>query len=644
MPRTGTAGFEPDNAEVSPHIHRHGGVLVLIKRLAGFSLLIALLAMPGLSRAADPVKFTDVAFVMADGVRLMADVYLPGDGDGPFPCVVELTPYRKETRAAEGASFLPGRGIGLIEVDARGTGGSEGEYDIVFSMREQLDAAAVVDMTAGLALPGYPDACLTDVGMYGGSYSGIIQNLVATLPPALAPQHLAAIAPQRAYGDLYRDIVYHGGQVIGSFGLAWSSGTTGFYAQPPTNISTPAGQSAWVDHLTKNDPMMLHYFQAPYADAVYTSDDTVPSYTQKLYEDSSSLPRIQNLRVPVLQLAGWFDAFTRGSMEMFRQAYEQEADGTGRGPNYVIVGPWNHGQTHFITPEPKAGLRDALAAWYLHWLAGAPAPAYMAGPRVQYYLMGTGAHLDATGMWLTASDWPPPQVSYQRYYLRSGGLLSPSAPGDDADAAYVYNPAAGTAEIASRWDNALAGAAYMDWDQRTDEPKGLTYTTTPFSSSMKIAGTINLHLRATSVGIPGVADPGSLPGLLQTLPAGHDTDFVVKLSDVAPDGRSTLITQGYLRASHRALDAAKTTFAPNGDVIAAYHPHTFASLQPLGPQDTYEIEIWPTAKTFAPGHSLRIAIYSADTPNHLNLMKPAINTIHHRAGLESWLNLPVLSA
>ncbi|HVL89787.1 MAG TPA: CocE/NonD family hydrolase [Actinomycetota bacterium] len=616
-----------------------------IRRALGFAVALGMLASPAATRAAQPVKFTDVPFVMDDGVRLTADVYLPGDGDGPFPCVVELTPYRKEMRASEGVSFLPGAGIALIEVDARGTGGSEGEYDIVFSMREQLDAAAVVDMAADLALPGFPDACLDKVGMYGGSYSGIIQNLVATLPPHLAPAHLAAIAPQRAYGDLYRDIVYHGGQVIGSFGLAWSTATTALYTQPPTNVNTPQGQAAWIDHLTKNDPMMLHYFDAPYADATYTSNHTTPSFTQKLYDDSSSLPRIENLRVPVLQLAGWFDAFTRGSMEMFRQAHEQESDGTGRGPNYVIVGPWNHGQTHFITPEPKPGLRDALAAWYLHWLAGAPAPAFMAGARVQYYMMGTGAHLDATGLWHESESWPPAEVRYQRYYLREGGVLSPEAPGDDADAQYVYNPAAGTAEIASRWDNALAGAAYIDWDQRTDEPKGLTYTTAPFTEPLAIAGTINLHLRATSVGLAGAGEPAALPGLLQTLPPWHDTDFVVKLTDVdTATGRSTLITQGYLRGSHKAVDGSRTVFAPNGDVIAAFHPHTAASLQPLQPQDTFEIEIWPTAKTFAPGHALRIDIYSADTPNHLNLLKPALNTIHHRVGLESWLNLPVMPA
>ena len=70
----------------------------------------------------------DVRFTMDDGIQIAADVYLPPSGSGPFPCLVELTPYRKETRAAEGASFLPGQGFALIEADARGTGGSNGEY------------------------------------------------------------------------------------------------------------------------------------------------------------------------------------------------------------------------------------------------------------------------------------------------------------------------------------------------------------------------------------------------------------------------------------------------------------------------------------------------------------------------------------
>jgi predicted acyl esterase len=102
----------------------------------------------------------------------------------------------------------------------------------------------------------------------------------------------------------------------------------------------------------------------------------------------------------------------------------------------------------------------------------------------------------------------------------------------------------------------------------------------------------------------------------------------VKLSDVAQDGTSTLIQDGFLRASHRLFDKSRTTYAGKR-VLQPFHWHDEQHLAP--PQADvpyrYEIEIWPTAKRFAAGHRLRIALYSADTANHLDLVKPVTNTV-----------------
>ncbi|MBI4728550.1 MAG: CocE/NonD family hydrolase [Acidobacteria bacterium] len=611
------------------------------RRIALLAASVAALGSLSVARA-DIVKHTDVRFTMSDGVQVAADVYLPA-GPGPFPCLVELTPYRKESRAAEGASYLPGEGFGLIEVDARGTGGSAGEYDIVFSMREQRDAAEVIEQVATTGIPGVGQACLPAVGMYGGSYSGIIQYLVASLPAPYYPEHLAAIAPQRAFGDLYRDIVYHGGMAIGSFGQIWSAGTQAYYTEPPTDVTTPVGQAAWTDHLTKNDPILQAYLATPYIDGVFTSDNTEPAFTQRLYLDSSILARIENLKVPALHLAGWFDAFTRGQMLTFQKALEQErADPSARGPNFLIVGPWNHSNTHFINPDQ--GFKQRLADWYRTWLVGGAQPGWMTGPRVNYYLMGTGALLDATGEWRDADSWPLPGLTYERYYLHTNGALSATAPlGPEPADSYVYDPAAGTGELVSRWDNA-AVPTQLSWDQRTDEPKGLSYTVT-FDRAARVAGTINLHLRATTIGLPGRPRVNGVDGgLTQLTPPYLDTDFVVKISDVAPAGTATLITQGYLRASHRDLDLAASEVAPNGDVLRAQHFDDSGHVSPPleGADTTYDIEIWPTAKTFQAGHGLRLDIYSADTPGHLTLLEPVINTVLHSAGAESYLTVPVL--
>src|SRR4029078_3220385 len=93
---------------------------------------------------------------------------------------------------------------------------------------------------------------------------------------------------------------------------------------------------------------------------------------------------------------------------------------------------------------------------------------------------------------------------------------------------------------------------------------------------------------------------------------------------VAPDGTSTLIQTGFLRASHRLFDKQRTTFAGRR-VLQPFHWHPEQHLAPLKPNEVYryEIEIWPTAKRFAAGHQLRIALYSGDTANPRDLLQPA---------------------
>jgi predicted acyl esterase len=140
-----------------------------------------------------------------------------------------------------------------------------------------------------------------------------------------------------------------------------------------------------------------------------------------------------------------------------------------------------------------------------------------------------------------------------------------------------------------------------------------------------VTGPIEQRLTAITDPLPG-AGAGlsvSLLGAEQLLPPYLDTDFVVKLADVDPAGRSTLIQSGFLRASHRRLDPARTRpLRP-----APYHDQ--AHLEPVqaGKPTFYRIEVWPTSKRFAAGHRLRVALYSADTANHFTLLKPVRNTV-----------------
>jgi len=569
----------------------------------------------------------NVVVPMPDGVRLVADVYRPQPKPGQpagqrFPCLFEQTPYRKESRAAEAAGFFPARGFVYMELDARGTGGSEGEYDGVFLPQEQRDGYDAIEWLA----TKYPH-CNGEVGMWGGSYSGINQYLTATSPKG-TPPHLRALAPQRAYSDLYRDIVYTGGLLTASFGVLWSGGTTAFNAvgaDPSTNPDPEIALRALLDHL-RNDPMLVTFLNAP--------------FDGPLYRDSSVIYRLQKLQLPTLHLVGLYDAFTRGQLQAIGKLLDLERARKVKGPNYAVVGPWNHGGSHFLDHPPYD---DWILEWYRHWLDGGPRPAWFDGGRIRYCVMQTA--LDGPCRWNRANWWPP-RKGYTRLYLQPrGGLARTKPDARGAIGSWRWDPTAGLGEtLFSKWDNA-AGVPQRDADQAAeDEFKGITFSTPVLEKELVVRGPITLSLRAATR--PLVAMPGlnlgtlgkDLPGLTQLLPPYEDTDFVVKLADVAPNGRSTLIQSGFLRASHRELDPARTV-RRGGEVIEPVPFHDEAHLTPpkAGEVEEYKIEIWPTAKRFAPGHRLRIALYSADTANHITRLKPVTNTVH--AG--SYLLLPL---
>jgi predicted acyl esterase len=247
--------------------------------------------------------------------------------------------------------------------------------------------------------------------------------------------------------------------------------------------------------------------------------------------------------------------------------------------------------------------------------------------------------LDGPCQWHKTDVWPPRGTDYVPHYLRPDGGLGDKPVGrETAVGTWTWNPLAGTGEAAfSKWDNA-AGVPQREADQSTeDEWKGITFSTPVLTRDLSVHGPITLSLRAAIKPLPGADNGVNLdglaaalgqPGVSQVFPPYLDSDLIVKLSDVSEDGTSTLIQTGFLRASHRRLDP-KRTRRVGGRVVEPFHWDDAKHLAP--PKDgvihRYDIELFPTAKRFPKGHRLRIALYSADTPNHLTLLKPVQTTV-----------------
>jgi predicted acyl esterase len=90
----------------------------------------------------------------------------------------------------------------------------------------------------------------------------------------------------------------------------------------------------------------------------------------------------------------------------------------------------------------------------------------------------------------------------------------------------------------------------------------------------------------------------------------------VRATDVAPDGTSTELTDGWLAASFRAVDPSRSRYV-GGQLLQPWHPFTQASVLPVPAGQPMElpIEIFPTDAVIPAGHSLRVYVGPNDFPH-----------------------------
>ena len=540
----------------------------------------------------------EVMVAMDDGVEIATTVTYPSvDGavraPGRFPVVLAMTPYsRNGVCGCIDPNLFATRGMVSVVADVRGTGGSEGTLkDNFFSPREARDGYLLIEHF------GTQPWSTGKVGMAGGSYVGITQYLAA----GNQPPHLAAIVPMLAISDLYRDGYTHGGVVNLSFDAQYiavqgAPGTAG------TNTDPALAQQSVEGKLGQSPPGSIAF---DYLDKPFDHD---------FYRDRSPMTVADRIDVPVLDIGGWNDGLLRGQTEMYDVLRKRKGVETR-----LVMDPCTHkGCGAPFAPMTNPPGRQDIAAVLFEFLSkhllGTKTPTR---PNVEIYLQGASTYL-------ASSTWPPTGTRYEKVALGDGSLGGKAAPGE---LSYVSNPSSGLSLALNRYGT-VAGTPYVPTDQRLEGPQGLTFRTEALAKPLRLTGPIGLHLVAAS--------------------SATDTDWYAKVADVGPDGTETIITEGALRASHRALDKKRSR--PE----RPYHPHDKAEPIEPGRFYAYDLEIWPTAWELAPGHRLQLRVTSSDLPTHLpgsfvvdesdpssvsvQLHEPATNTI--RLG-ESHLVLPV---
>ncbi|MCD6058364.1 MAG: CocE/NonD family hydrolase [Thermomicrobiales bacterium] len=475
----------------------------------------------------------DVPVTMRDGTVLMTDVYRPA-AEGRYPVLLQRTPYNKESG---GLSLVQTdtfravrRGYAVVIQDCRGRYRSDGDFNPF--LQEIADGYDAVEWCGGQP---WSDG---NVGMYGTSYVGATQWLAVIA----APPSLRAIAPAFTASDYYEGWTYQGGAFEWGFMCNWVLPflTTADLLRTNARQGVPdfaewrQGLITAIDNLPETAKALpLTDIPVNPAWTPYFAEWMAHPSRDEFWRERSIEDRHDQVRVPALNIAGWYDIFLGGSLRNFTGVQESGATEAAREGSRLLLGPW----THTTPPLSKSGSVDFGAMggqslmplsfdvdgetlrFFDYWLKGID-EGFSDEPPVRLFVMGED-------VWRSESEWPLARAVETEFFLSSGGNANSSAgdgalvdeaPGDDRPDIFLYDP---FHPVPTAGGQLCCYPATLDpgaFDQRPVEARSdvLVYTTRPMEEDTEVTGPVRLHLWAAT-----------------TAP---DTDFTGKLVDIYPDG------------------------------------------------------------------------------------------------------------
>lgn len=419
-----------------------------------------------------------------------------------------------------------------------------------------------------------------NIGMVGDSYPGHTQFLTAPH----RPPHLKALAAGGLTADIYKDTCFHGG-IANAYCANW-----GYFAQPALAARGVQRRQSMGDMDCRNATVSAT-LPSPYAEIAHhpLHDEW---WISRALETS-----VAKIDVPTLIIQGWQDNETAmpGPMRLFRELRISAK-------RLVMM---NGGHFVYLYSLPE------VLRWMDHWLKGVPNGVDAEDP-VNVWFETTVTNMNAHPAWRTSfSKWPPDRTELQDWYLSEGGQLTRVAADAAQPGARSYVFPSGSEMIS---DNSMFSDPPVSWGS-------LSYRTKPTDHDVTIVGSPQLILFVST--------------------DQRDTDFMVALHDVGPDGSILFLQRDYLRASMRHIDPARSY--PDDRYF------TFDRAEPLTPGEVYEIDfsIMPFAHVLRTGHTLELVIMSPPsiaTPNWglTPLSLVGKNTVYQSKEYPSKLVLPTI--
>ena len=571
-----------------------------------------------------------VYVAMADGCRLAVDVILPdGNAARRWPTVLILTPYVRRFDLAPGSTdvepspntyryremFVP-RGYALVVVDARGTGASFGTRDAFRSPRERDDYRAIADWIVGQS---WSDGA---IGATGISYLGAACDFLAST----GHRAVKAIAPLFAVWDTWADNYYPGGLLIKRLALVYDElmmaldhdrrdlrARFSYFANPALLGPMPVDEDR--DGSLAREAVNGHLanFRMPdFITEFKCRDDALPydpKFTSASFSPYNFLGQIPK-KVAVYAVSGWMDGagYANGALSRFLSLPNPE--------RRLLLGPWDHGARVNASPwraqqEPEFPVLGEVLRFFDQHLAGHDTGLANEDP-IHYFAM----HAEE---WRAARSWPPVSGA-RRFYTAPAQQLADAPPGvsKSEPCQADFTDGTGSQTRYERIAGIDATAYYNDWPPR--EAKLPSFTTAPLDEPLEVAGHPVMSLWLAS------SEP--------------DAAIFVYLSEVEADGSVRYVTEGLLRAIHRAEMPCPANYR------TTWPWRTFARKDmkpmPIGEPQLLRFALLPVAWCFAKGSRVRLSISGADADHFVQTPhgRPPLLTVMSGGDHATMIELP----
>ena len=515
-------------------------------------------------------KITEVWIPMDDGIRLATDIYWPSDfkeGES-YPVLLEYIPYRKDESRGRNYplySYFLDHGYIVARVDMRGTGNSEGKViPYEYSDIELDDGEKVI---AWLASQNWSSG---NVGMFGISWGGFNSIQMAMRNPPALKAFVAVMATEYLYEE---DVHYIDGIMVA--GDSWMMSNDLYNSLP--GAPEFKMDEEWYKNRFDVEPSVYNYMRE--------------QRDGEFWDRASAKNKYDTIKVPGYHIGGWYDGYRNSLPRMIENV---------SAPVKAMIGPWDHDFPHNAALLPQVEWRHEAVRWFDQWLKNENT-GILEEPKFAIYVRDYHPPDDSIeyipGYWRWEDGWPAKDTKKMVWFAQEDNKLLGTT-STSSEHHLTNKPSIGLE----------GGGPTMWWgsippDQAPMDKDSLVYDSDTLKEPLEILGRpiarLNVSADATRA------------------------NWVVRISDIAPDGQITQVGGAAFNGTHRNSSREPEDVVP-------------------GEKFPLEIKLHFTSWKFNKGHRIRLAISNAQWPMLWPTAYPVITTLDIGGEGGAQIELPVI--